>query len=55
MIEPVSFSQMYNLMGEDFCRLIIYFQETESNLPEREYDIEDYCVYIDIEGLLPFL
>ena len=46
---------MYNLMGEDFCRLAIYCEESESNLPEREYDIEDYCVYIGIEGLLPFL
>ena len=53
-IEEQIVNIFHNFMGEDFCRLGIYFEVAESDY-EREYDIEDYCVYIGIEGMLPFL
>lgn len=41
------------LLGENFCQLAIYFQVIENFL--TDYDLDDFCVYISAEGLIPFL
>ena len=53
-IEDRVTTMLNNLLGRDFFRLTLYFNEYEY-LDDREYLIEDYCVYIGIEGLLPLL
>lgn len=41
------------LLEENFCQLTIYFQVIDNSL--TDYDIDDFCVYISAEGLIPFL
>ena len=48
-------SRIFNhLYEEDFCRVSLYY-ETIELVNETDYDPKDYCVYVGIKGLLPFL